>query len=168
MKKIFAVIIFTVAVIHAQLPGKQALNNRDDKNDLTYKISVSPTQNERNSIFSKVREFIWEHWTSQQIGKVKLESYTKEGGKILRTFEIKKLENGQFILDINNESNYFDRKNKKTFKNITSYSGENIQRIRKPKDGFVKEQVIPQTVVFSPEMYFLRIKDNNGKVLMEF
>ena len=175
MKKVLTLLVFSIVGCHAQSSNIQPtkeLEVQDDAVDVFYKLKPSPTQTEYLDIQAKVREFIWKKWNSRQVGKLKLESYTKEGDKTLATFEILVTEGNKQRIEVSIERDYVGRNPRAEFykqnlKDVKKYSATDIDRIKVPKDGLVKREIISGNTVLSPKLYMIRLKDSNGKILTE-
>ncbi len=175
MNKIFVLIIISTIMPFTCSDKNQSVNNtfvRNNEDEVYFKVSMSSTKDEYKNTLEKVRDFIWLHWNSHRVGKLKLESYTKEGEKILTIFEIKFNENNKQIVEVNIEGNYVDRNpNSKSYRQIfktnNSYIAEDIVRIEMPKGNVKKRQILSKNNNDSPKLYLLRLKDEKGKVLAE-
>jgi hypothetical protein len=173
MKRVLALLAFLAAGCHAQSSSPQIENSKVIVEPVQiYRLSPSPTQSEYLETLSKIREFVWEHWTSGRVGTVKLEAYSKEGEKTSSTFDIEFSQIGMGLVKVEIERHYVDRNPhsntyRQTLKESRRYSATDVDRVKVPKDGLVKHQVISSNLVISARLYMLRLKDVNGKVITE-
>ncbi len=175
MKKLLALLVFSIVGCYAQLSNIQPVKDREVQEgavEVFYRLGPLPTQTEYLNIRAKVREFIWKTWNERQHGKLKLEPYTKEGNRTLVTFELMVTEGNIRRIDVSIERDYvgrnpkseFDKQNLKDFKR---YSASDIDRVKIPKDGLVKRKTIPNDVTLPATKFLIRLKDKDGKVLSE-
>lgn len=175
MKKVLTLLVFSIVGCYSQsnkIQQTQESKIQDNGVEIFYKLRPSPSRTEYEDMQAKVREFIWKHWNSHQIGKLKIESYTKEGEKMLTTFEILVTEGNKQKIDVTTERFYVGQNPRSEFykqelKDVKKYSATDIDRIKIPKDGLVKREIILGNKVLSPNLYMIRLKDSNGKVLTE-
>src|SRR6266567_2651066 len=55
-----------------------------------YSIGNTLTFGERNQLLSKVRSFLWDHWSQQRLGQLQVTVYTVEGDPTTYVFFIEK------------------------------------------------------------------------------
>ena len=167
--KIFIILVLAALGLNLQVVASNTLIRPDSQNsdEAFYKLTSTPTQKEYNAAYANVRKFVWEHWISNRLGTVILESYTKEGQRVLSTFKIKAAPN-DLVVEVSIEREYFDRKTRKSFKSLGGYVGEDVNRVLKPKNGLVKGEAVSREASLSPESYLLRITNSKKEVLAEF
>jgi len=167
IKKLLTLLFFAFGANLGLVATPASNLGRQDADEAFFKLKVAPTQKEYDTAYANVRKFIWEHWTSNRDGTVFLESYTKEGQRVLSAFKIKVVPN-DISIDVSIEREYFDRRTQKSVKSTTSYSGKEIERVKKPKNGLAIRETVSREASISPESYFLRIKNDKKEILTEF
>lgn len=115
----------------------------------------------RTDIESKIREFLWTHWSQQQLGHLVVSKYSKEGDLIIYNFYLEPDKNGNWYIQvmINRHLSTFgnSRKNYKETEKYNIYTVEQSQT-RRARD---EEETI------KIKSYKLLLKDQKGRVRIE-
>ena len=135
--------------------------------DLYIQIPTGSSSKSREDSFAKGREFIWTHWKSKHAGKLKLEQYTKEGEKMLTTYEIGSEESGNWFVRVESENIYISRR---TSPNKTYQESQNrscmsvrVERLDFTQNGLKEGQIISEELTRSAGSYRLRFLGSNGE-----
>jgi hypothetical protein len=132
-----------------------------------YKTDFPPTMNKMTEADENVRKFVWEHWRDKRNGTVTREGVNKHGEKYIGTYKIKCSENKDCKVFVEIKGENFGRGEVKPDKpnRHVSYVADSVDRVENPTDYYYTGEVnvISDNVEKTADLYFVRLKDENGK-----
>jgi len=130
--------------------------------------------NNLSAVPSEVRGFVWEHWAQRRLAKLILISRSKDGRRSTSDIFIEPDETGIWHLSAGVDSTLVDGRAfddpefKGTIEKYDEYRANTIERIEIPSNGFSERIVIPAYEKRTPDSYRLRLKDKEGKTIVEW
>ena len=149
--------------------SSQEINARDIsryKNGGAYNLNWSRSGEELEEMRSKVRAFLWEHWSQRRLGRITATIYTIEGDPTTTTFYVEPDKKGTWQVATEYESEccwFYGREGKERKRETGKGSFNIVERVvggrdEKSKEFQIEWSVIPEGEKRQPNTYALRLR----------
>lgn len=130
---------------------------------------------------AEIRDFLWQHWSDRKLGCVVATFYSIEGEPSTGSYCVEPDEKGVWHIAVSVKRTFIDRvpsSNQAATKKVNTdmleykadmleYKAYYIDRVRVSANGIEKYGVLAESEVCPPELYRLRLIDENKKIRKE-
>jgi hypothetical protein len=135
---------------------------------------IRPLARDVEAVKAEIREFLWQHWHEHRRGHLVVVSHSKEGEPSTASYFIEPYKNNNWNITVKIDRVRYGRRptsdpayTGEKIRETVEYAANFVERIEIPSNGLVRRVVIPKEEPRSPQLYRLRLKDKNKKVLVE-
>ncbi|MGI8543367.1 MAG: hypothetical protein ACR2MD_07785 [Aridibacter sp.] len=134
-----------------------------------YKTVFPPTMEKMTKADANVRKFVWEHWRNNRNGTVTREGINKHGEKYVANYKVKCFEDKNCQIFVKIERENAGRGGVKADKPIKQieFIVDSVDRVKNPTNYYSNGEVniISDDAEIRADLYFVRLKDENGKTI---
>ena len=160
LKYIFTIFVLCFVAVIAN--GQSAQIEQRNLNDYDKISFVVPVSENPYPTITKVRDFVWRHWTERTLGYAEMTLYSKEGEPSKSFIFIEPDKTGAWRVAVRIERVLHDRR----FIGDPKRTGEIIRQTNS-YEAYTVEQAKPKdkSASRSKKNFLLRFKDKNGNIL---